>query len=478
MFLIDKQPKEKLQLISKIKQFYVKLKQELCFSEEMKNIFLQSFVILLFVFLSIFWKWFSVVALISTLIAIIVNLNGKNLYFVFLLLPFVSIFKININDFYLLPIVVAMIILILGIKLLINLFKKQEKLNIPLTIMMGLFLVYLIIGLKFSNITTFLSLTLGLALLYVIYYFRKDISLKELAFVFGLGILASIVIGLFRPINSRLQLMVAQFSALGLNRFSACAENVNVFAGELAILLSAFACLFMKKQINISFYIIYTITFFVLSFTMSKSALLIFLVLTASLILYTIINEKKKCYKDILIIISCLLIVFIINPIRTYTFMFRLFENDITSSNGLTNLTTGRFDIWMVYLDYIFASFKTIMFGYGISAPNVGAWTSLENCSSHNTIIQMWYHIGIVGIILFFCLLCTYIGWKKVFKLNFATIVIIFAVIMFLMGLDFFSYRFSNYFLFICFAYQKKDEEFLNDLKVDSIENKRRLNDT
>ena len=326
---------------TKIKQMFFQLKEELNISTDAKKIVLQSLPILFCMFLSIFCKWFIIGALIFALIPIAMNNSGKGLYFVFLLLPLVSIFKLNVKSFYLLPIVVGALIAVLGIKLVIKLFKKETKLNIPLTIFFGIFVAYLLLQFNFSNITTFCSLLLGLALLYVIWYYKEDISFKELIFIFALGMLASVLIGLFRPINGRLQDLVDRFTAFGLLRFSACAQNVNVFAGELAILLSGFSFLYMKKQINIFFWLVYTTTFLILTFTISKSALLIFLFITVCLIIYSIVQDKKKCYKTILTILCCWVIVFAFNAFRTYTILFRLFNNDVTSKSGITNLTTG-----------------------------------------------------------------------------------------------------------------------------------------
>ena len=51
------------------------------------------------------------------------------------------------------------------------------------------------------------------------------------------------------------------------------------------------------------------------------------------------------------------------------------------------------------------------------------------------------------------------------FKLNFGTIVILITIAMFLFGLDFLSYRFSNYFILIAISYfdSPKKEEKLNE---------------
>ena len=110
----------------------------------------------------------------------------------------------------------------------------------------------------------------------------------------------------------------------------------------------------------------------------------------------------------------------------------------------------------------ICSSVKTFLFGLGISAGTIGEFNGYTGASTHNTFIQCFYHTGLIGSVLFVCFLCSYIGWKKVFKLKAWNALIIMAVAMFLFGLDFFSYRFSNYFILIMLSYplgNKKDKK-------------------
>jgi len=446
-----------------MKSLLLKLKNELTFSNDMKKLFLQSLVLALFLFLSIWWKGFSICVLVVAIAFILINRNVKSVYLILFLLPFMSIFKFNTNGSYLLTYVVIAFIALLGIKLLIDLFKKRKKINILLTAIFVVFILFLLLQIKLSNLSIFLSLVLGMALLYVLYYYKDELDFKEIVFMFGLGILFSVLIGLFLLLSPRLKQMITIYYELGKIRFSGCAENVNVFAGELMIMIACFTCLYLKREINYFYPIVYTFSFLLLIFTASKSALIIFITITLFLLCNSAVTKKKKCYWDIILVVVAVSLTFIIAQDRFIICFKRLFNIKIEESvtNIASQITTGRLDIWLQYLDVICSSVKNFLFGLGISAGTIGEFNGYTGASTHNTFIQCFYHTGLIGSVLFVCLLCSYIGWKKVFKLKAWNVLIIMAVAMFLFGLDFFSYRFSNYFILIMSSYplgNKKDE--------------------
>ena len=438
-----------------MKNLLLKLKNELIFSNECKKIFLQACIIALFMFLSIWWKGFSICVLLISVACIILNRSVKSLYILIFLLPFMSIFKFNTNGSYLLTYVVIAFIATLGLQLFVDLIKQRKKLNILLTILFAVFVMFLLLQINLSNLSIFLSLVLGMTLLYVLYYFKEELNFKEIVFVFGFGILLSIIIGWFLLASSRLKEMITIYYEIGEIRFSGCAENVNVFAGELMIMLAAFTCLYFKREINYFYAPIYTLSFLTLIFTVSKSSLIIFFVITLFLIINSAITKKKKCYWDVILAVGTVLIVFILTQDRFIICFKRLFNIPIDGSTSqfMSDLTTGRTEIWLQYLRKICSSVKTFLIGLGISARPIGYFNGYSGASTHNTIIQCLYHTGVIGLILFACFLLTYIGWKKVFKLKVWNVLMIVSVGLFLCGLDFFSYRFSNYFILIVLSY-------------------------
>lgn len=462
-------------MLNKIKNTINDIKQDITFSNEMKKMFLEMALIGLMVFLSIFWKWFALIGLVVACGCVLRHINGKSIYFIFFLLPLISMFKLSSTGIYLLIVLIVFIIFVLAIKLLISLLNKNTRINIPLTTICAVLFLYMIPRLKLSNITMFCSFVLGLVLVYITYYYKDEMSFKEISFAFLVGMVISVLTGLLYPVNERLQMFIDGFTAGGVYRFSACAANVNIFAGELMIMLALFTALFMKKQIKSTYWLVYIFSFLSVIFTISKSSLIMFVFITVALVIYIILDQKKYCYKQLLILISCLMLVFLIVPNRVIIYFSRPFNetsaNPATVNTQLSGLTTGRFDIWITYFKEIGSSLKSMLFGFGMSAENIGIYNGVADFTTHNTFVQMLYNVGVVGVALLLCVIVTFIGWKKVFKLRFGIVVVIVSVMLFLCGADFFSYRLSNYLILIFMAYSIYDDKPIVGEKVDNNTN-------
>ena len=471
-----------------MKLLMARLKEDFsCRDEKFNDIILQSFVIGLFIFLSVFWKWFSIVPLIFVSAFTLHYRNGKSLYYLLFLLPLMSIFKFNTNGSYLLTIAVVIVLAILSLQLIVDILKKKKKINWFFSIMFAIVIIYFSLPFSFPSLSIWGSLILGCALLFVSYYYWNDLNLKELILIFGFGMLFSVVIGIFLPLSSRLLKMISQYSALGFYRYSGAAENVNVFAGELMIAFSLFTFLFIKKEINLLYYPVYLLCAVLLTLTLSKSALIIFLVI--NLWLFASVWFKFKAKKSLIIlavVVGLYSLTFAMFPNKNVAYWCRLLnisytrhlpeveppkveepeedkEDEVTPGKTdqqiLSELTTGRTEIWKQYLDKILESPKSILFGYGVGAESVGKFGALENCSSHNTYLQCVYYVGIVGIGIIILWLLSIVNFKKIKKLDVFSFIVPISVALFLFGLDFFSFRLGNYMLLIFSVLMKKDEK-------------------
>ena len=69
------------------------------------------------------------------------------------------------------------------------------------------------------------------------------------------------------------------------------------------------------------------------------------------------------------------------------------------SSETLTNLTTGRSDLWMSYLTAWVSSVFKFLFGHGVCAQFL---ESVGMTAVHNVYIEILYLIGFVGLVLIF----------------------------------------------------------------------------
>ncbi len=491
------------------------LKKELEISYQARKIVLECLIIGLFIFLSIFWQWFVVFGLIASVGFILLNRNGKSTYFLIFLLPLLYIFRLRPTDVYYLSFLAVLVIFLLAIKVLLQLIKKQLKMKIALTYALAVLVIYsciISIGNGFSQLLSFL---LGVILLYVITYYKEDLNFKEISFMFLLGILFSIITGLFWNFSSRLREFVPIFNVEGMPRFTGVSINTNVFALDLMVLFGLFIALYMQNRIRILFYPVFLMISLIIPMLLGKTSLIIYIVLLAITIITVLFKHRKFWWLEILIIFTTIGLMFLLEYERMVVLLKRLNINLKKPENGnqINNiqppqtesglgkfdikspskenlidfdyLTTGRFDIIKTYLSHIFTMPRNLIFGYGFNF----SYLKITSGSSmgfimgpHNVYIESLYSLGIIGLILFliYIILVARSFNKHVIKASFITSLI--APLMFALSLSFLGYRLFNYILLAITviiqdkSYEKEQNiKKQNDKSVNKGENVRKM---
>ena len=295
-----------------------------------KNLFLSDFetnnidftvilakcgILALTIFLSCFLPFFVYIAFVLAVIFTVTQLNGRAIYYLVFLMPLMGVFKKNGQSTYMLAYLLCVVLLILAIRLVIEVFvKKTKKINWWFSIFFVITLIYFMVPFTFPNFSTSFSLILGLRLVFLAYYYKEDIDAKEICLIYIGGTVASIFIGLFYPISTRLQSMIEIFYAYGLKRFSGAYTNPNILAGEEMFALALLYTLVINKQIKILHFPIIAIFVTALIYTMSKSGLITFFAITSVfVILFTIKNHKWKDFINcgvILLLIGAIFLIF------------------------------------------------------------------------------------------------------------------------------------------------------------------------
>lgn len=168
-------------------------------------------------------------------------------------------------------------------------------------------------------------------------------------------------------------------------RFTGLYSDPNYYSVNLIISLCLVVVLYHKKQIGSIVALILsvsTVGFAVITF--SKSAFLM-LVLPLLLLLYSKIKSHRYFAFVVVLTIGIVLIINILaGKIELFDTVMARFEAG--------NLTTGRVDLWMDYLDYWQRDPLGFIFGVGFDGEMVGK-------AAHNTYIDIFYYLGIVGVV-------------------------------------------------------------------------------
>ena len=168
-------------------------------------------------------------------------------------------------------------------------------------------------------------------------------------------------------------------------RFSGLYQDPNYYTVNLIIALCLIVILYYRGRVSMLFCAGSAVAILYFGMLTYSKSFLLMLLLPLSIFMFA--NHKIGRY-DIQVISLALIaaagaLLLMINP----DFLVGMQKRMETGSS----LTTGRTDIWLGYLDYIYHHPDVAFFGVGIGAD------LLYNHAMHNVYIEILYHLGIVG---------------------------------------------------------------------------------
>lgn len=443
-------------------------------------------------FLSLIWKYFVFLAVFVSALFIIKYRSAKSVYFMVFLLPFLNIIRLYYGQLYFSIYLWCLTLLILGIKLLIDFIKKEKKVNWFFTIMCAVLAVYFILPFGPINFTNHGAIYLSLAIVFVMYYYGKDLSFKQIVLVFAFGAFIASFFGFFRPCFKHAKEIIPEFPDV-LQRFTGVSNDPNYYSGDMLLILACTLVLYATKKIN---YLAYPLILLASVFcfkSLSKMMIIIYAILMTTFCIYWLIrNRNKKGFLQVCGITTCFLLSALICFAQFASIFKRLnrddefvkdssqvesglINKDESSADGETEyveykfrnnrftvLTTGRTNIWLSYFDASTDSVVHILFGNGIGADYIYCDNGYKTAyfSEHNTFVQMFYRLGIVGCLLVVATIISACKKEYVKKFKFYNLmpfIILFGLFMALCNL--LSYRISIYITIIALSLVPVEEE-------------------
>lgn len=311
-------------------------------------------------------------------------------YHLLFLLPYSAIFKLSPTSTSLFT------YLMIGTGVIL-LFRKKHVKPIPIITIM-IFVVYAILGMG-NSYTTVLKMIAGLLLLYIFVNTVEKDDFKNQIMAYGLGMLGSSIIGTMKDTWVRLTVYFNDIDFVYVDgvrslRFSGLNYDPNYYAIGVVIVIFLIARLLFHKEGNRLFAGGIMIALAVFGFlSYSKMFLLSSAILLAIFVFY-----RMKSPKKILTTLICTALILLLfyrladNSGYLDTIMERLSGGDIS---------TGRFDMWGGYLEYILNSTKTLLLGDGLGSPYY------LSHGPHNAYIEVVFFLGLLGGCLFiFTIVC------------------------------------------------------------------------
>lgn len=362
-----------------------------------KNAIFLSSIVLLLILAFFTNRYVIVVAFAICICGFIAMDNDTIICDMFFLLPFSTIFKTSNLSTSLVTILSIYIIVIF-------LARKRLVIKADKVLLTGLLFVwFIIVGDLLNGAISIISIIKHLSGIYLVFFILKEIKeVKAILIYYGLGVYISSAVALFANYIPNFYNFVEYtgHNAVIITRFSGMNGDPNYYTVSLLLVLMGALALYKERKMY--FVIAFIATCFFGFQTYSKS-FFVAIIIAVVVIIFELLKSKNN--KLIAAAISILIIVGIVLSISGQISAINLVVDRFTSAENLSELTTGRTNLWQEYLLYIFDNWTIFFYGKGISAPLLG------NHGAHNFIIELLYYFGIVGSVLFMIFVVT--AYKK-----------------------------------------------------------------
>lgn len=321
----------------------------------------------------------------------------------------------------------------------------------------------------------------------MIYVFSRETDgqdINRVSYYYLLGVFTSTIVSFLREYIPNMSSFVGlkyvnlTFTATGwqrANRIGGLWGDPNYYSVHLILAIAILIVWYSQERIKLPWFIVgYSALAVFGGLTGSKSFLIMFAILTV-LIVYSVFKNKKYLLGAFLLILICIAGLLLITG---YFDVFSTVLKRLSTAENVSDVTTGRLDLWFEYFNIFFSRPIKALFGNGI---NNGFTLS----TPHNSIIDTLDLLGLVGTIIFY--ICLYLSVsstrttidKK--RRSFLPFIGIFGIYM---GLSmFFSIDFG-FELFLAFGFIMPDihkeviTTTVNDVEFNTEDTNEDINDT
>lgn len=277
------------------------------------------------------------------------------------------------------------------IKYIIRDREKIIKL-IPLFILFCYNLIFSGINQIIANITMVLGLVMVMSV-------RVDekLNFQWAIYAFSAGILLASIIALFKEQSIILEKFIEEGTIKlseeeFIDRFAGLQGNPNYYTMDITIAIACLIATMSIKKFNLIGLILVTSLAVFGLMSASKSFLLSLVLLAVCLLIKTAFSKDIIMSLKIIIIFATLILgIYLFDKDALNTYMIRF---NIDKGANISEISTGRSDIWISYLQSIISDPYILIFGNGLN-------TTLHNAKgAHNTYIETLFSLGVLGSII------------------------------------------------------------------------------
>lgn len=357
-----------------------------------KLIFLEITAVLLVVMSYFTTKYLMILAAVILSIYILIEKEYTRIICVFFfMLPFSNIFNLGSTSLY----------LMLKIAIIFKWFIENRTIERKsfLAIMIYVFYITIIstiFGTIFGAVIRILNFALWFLTIYIFGTKIKADTFYKVSIHYIGALLTSCVVALFADSIPGLKEQITDATILGsADRFSGLWNDPNTFSVFMGVGIVLTFLLYMKRYVMFKTVVALALALTVFSlYSYSKMCLLIVTAIWIGIIMFgKTLSITKRIGIILGLAVTCAVIYFIF-PQIIEVYLMRLI-NDSANNFSFDSLTTKRSSIWQMYISSMSENPIEWILGNGINC------TLPNNRAAHQTVLQVIYQIGIIGMIIY-----------------------------------------------------------------------------
>ena len=222
---------------------------------------------------------------------------------------------------------------------------------------------------------------------------KENISFYRITIFFACGIVSAALTAQQIAIFPNISQFITVDSYLTVTRLSGFYGDPNFYSAHISACLAGIQlllCYEKSRRRQIALAILAVILLYCGLLSASKS----FIIVTACLFLLwiPILLEKGASSSRFRLFMGLLCAGIVIASSSAFQALLQIVDDRFAQASNISELTTGRTELWGNYIYEFSHNPITLLFGEGYTTIN------LNNKASHNTLIQLVYQFGVIGI--------------------------------------------------------------------------------
>lgn len=290
--------------------------------------------------------------------------------------------------------------------------ENKVKIKSGLLSLLLVFLAYNVIIGGTGAAVELIKMFMNMVLIYFVFKHKEKPRLQMMLVYFCLGIAVASAAALLSEsipgLKSYLELRNYRLApGEYLDRFAGLVSSPNYYTMDISIALAGLVGLLIYKKSKLLSLVIIIILSVFGFMSLSLSFLVTYVILAATVLLLLGRLGIGKLLFGILIMVVLLLVVYVLMDKEYLNTLIMRTDNSLVANQTLAGATSGRSDIWLMYMQYFNENAVKTVFGAGLGA------ASYEGTASHNAYIECVYFMGLLGSILYVVILSRFVPKKE-----------------------------------------------------------------